>query len=54
MVRPVFIQLLIPQPEFTEDTIYMDQFAPEVVLGLDHVDKSGKLRSGESPLLKLN
>jgi len=31
-----------------EDTIYEHQFAPEDVLGLDHVDKSGKGRSGPS------
>lgn len=30
----------------TDDTIYEHQFAPEDVLGLDHVDKSGKPRSG--------
>lgn len=30
----------------TEDTIYEHQFAPEDVLGLDHVDKSGKTRAG--------
>ena len=35
----------IPHPE---DTIYEHQFAPEDVLGLDHVDKSGKGRSGPS------
>ena len=29
-----------------EDTIYEHQFAPEDVLGLDHVDKSGKARAG--------
>ncbi|PSR74161.1 hypothetical protein PHLCEN_2v10117 [Hermanssonia centrifuga] len=29
-----------------EDTIYDHKFAPEDVLGLDHVDKSGKTRSG--------
>jgi ubiquitin carboxyl-terminal hydrolase 7 len=29
-----------------DDTIYEHQFAPEDVLGLDHVDKSGKPRSG--------
>ena len=29
-----------------DDTIYEHQFAPEDVLGLDHVDKSGKTRSG--------
>lgn len=32
--------------KYTEDTIYEHQFAPEDVLGLDHVDKSGKPRSG--------
>lgn len=31
-----------------EDTIYEHQFAPEDVLGLDHVDRSGKGRSGPS------
>lgn len=30
----------------TEDTIYEHQFAPEDVLGLDHMDKSGKTRAG--------
>ena len=30
----------------TDDTIYEHQFAPEDVLGLDHVDKSGKARTG--------
>lgn len=30
----------------TEDTIYDHQFAPEDVLGLDHVDKSGRTRAG--------
>ena len=30
----------------SDDTIYEHQFAPEDVLGLDHVDKSGKPRSG--------
>jgi len=36
------------QPSYIEDddTIYDHQFAPEDVLGLDHVDKSGKTRSG--------
>ncbi|PPQ74003.1 hypothetical protein CVT26_006372 [Gymnopilus dilepis] len=36
------------QPSYIEDddTIYEHQFAPEDVLGLDHVDKSGKPRSG--------
>jgi ubiquitin carboxyl-terminal hydrolase 7 len=29
-----------------DDTIYDHQFAPEDVLGLDHVDKSGKTRIG--------
>ena len=29
-----------------EDTIYEHKFAPEDVLGLDHVDKSGKTRTG--------
>ncbi|KAF9532244.1 hypothetical protein CPB83DRAFT_847503 [Crepidotus variabilis] len=29
-----------------EDTIYEHQFAPEDVLGLDHVDRSGKTRPG--------
>ena len=30
----------------TEDTIYDHKFAPEDVLGLDHLDKSGKTRTG--------
>ena len=30
----------------TDDTIYDHKFAPEDVLGLDHVDKSGKTRTG--------
>ncbi|KAF8921385.1 ubiquitin carboxyl-terminal hydrolase 5 [Mucidula mucida] len=36
------------QPSYIEDedTIYDHQFAPEDVLGLDHVDKSGKTRIG--------
>jgi len=36
------------QPSYIEDddTIYDHKFAPEDVLGLDHVDKSGKTRSG--------
>ena len=33
---------------YPEDTIYEHQFAPEDVLGLDHVDRSGKGRSGPS------
>ena len=34
------------QTSFPEDTIYDHKFAPEDVLGLDHVDKSGKTRTG--------
>jgi len=36
------------QPAYIEDgdTIYDHKFAPEDVLGLDHVDKSGKTRTG--------
>jgi len=36
------------QPSYIEDddTIYDHQFAPEDVLGLDHMDKSGKTRRG--------
>lgn len=36
------------QPSYIEDedTIYDHQFAPEDVLGLDHLDKSNKARSG--------
>jgi len=36
------------QPSYIEDedAIYEHQFAPEDVLGLDHVDKSGKTRAG--------
>jgi len=36
------------QPSYIEDddTIYEHQFAPEDVLGLDHVDKTGKARAG--------
>ena len=30
----------------SDDTIYDHKFAPEDVLGLDHVDKSGKTRTG--------
>lgn len=30
----------------TEDIIYDHKFAPEDCLGLDHVDKSGKTRTG--------
>jgi hypothetical protein len=29
-----------------DDNIYEHKFAPEDVLGLDHVDKSGKTRTG--------
>jgi len=32
--------------DFQDDTIYEHQFAPEDVLGLDHVDKSGRARTG--------
>jgi hypothetical protein len=32
--------------DVTEDTIYEHQFAPEDALGLDHIDKSGRTRSG--------
>jgi len=42
------------QPSYIEDedTIYEHQFAPEDVLGLDHVDKSGKSRSaGEKAIV---
>ncbi|TFY81764.1 hypothetical protein EWM64_g2248 [Hericium alpestre] len=37
------------QPSYIEDddTIYDHKFAPEDVLGLDHVDKSGKTRIGQ-------
>lgn len=31
---------------WADDTIYDHKFAPEDVLGLDHVDKSGKTRTG--------
>jgi ubiquitin carboxyl-terminal hydrolase 7 len=36
------------QPTYIEDddAIYEHQFAPEDVLGLDHIDKSGKARTG--------
>lgn len=36
------------QPSYIEDedTIYEHQFAPEDALGLDHIDKSGRTRSG--------
>ncbi|KAK7693367.1 hypothetical protein QCA50_002935 [Cerrena zonata] len=36
------------QPSYIEDedTIYDHKFAPEDVLGLDHLDKSGKTRTG--------
>lgn len=36
--------LLLTPP--VDDTIYDHQFAPEDVLGLDHVDKTGKTRIG--------
>lgn len=36
----------------TEDTIYEHQFAPEDVLGLDHVDKSGKTRTGAGVVIR--
>ncbi|KAK7466969.1 ubiquitin-specific protease ubp15 [Stygiomarasmius scandens] len=42
------------QPSYIEDddTIYEHQFAPEDVLGLDHVDKSGKTRTtGEKAIV---
>ena len=39
------LEILISRPD---DTIYEHQFAPEDVLGLDHLDKSGKGRSGQS------
>lgn len=32
----------------TDDTIYEHKFMPEDVLGLDHLDKSGKSRQGNS------
>jgi ubiquitin carboxyl-terminal hydrolase 7 len=35
-----------PIDHATEDTIYEHQFAPEDALGLDHIDKSGRTRSG--------
>ena len=36
------------QPSYIEDddTIYDHKFAPEDCLGLDHLDKSGKTRTG--------
>ncbi|KAJ7582794.1 hypothetical protein C8J56DRAFT_955745 [Mycena floridula] len=36
------------QPSYIEDedTIYEHQFAPEDVLGLDHIDKTGRTRAG--------
>ena len=47
MVRVIklYIQCLT-HVKHTEDTIYDHKFAPEDVLGLDHVDKSGKTRTG--------
>lgn len=38
------------QPSYIEDddTIYDHKFAPEDVLGLDHMDKSGKARAGHA------
>ncbi len=44
--RGFFSSQRIILKEFIEDTIYEHQFAPEDVLGLDHVDKSGKTRAG--------
>ena len=38
--------LSVPPFASAEDTIYDHKFAPEDVLGLDHVDKSGKTRTG--------
>jgi ubiquitin carboxyl-terminal hydrolase 7 len=36
----------------TEDTIYDHKFAPEDVLGLDHIDRSGKARTaGEKAIV---
>ncbi|KAJ3479232.1 hypothetical protein NLI96_g9207 [Meripilus lineatus] len=39
---------MFKQPSYIEDedTIYDHKFAPEDVLGLDHLDKSGKTRTG--------
>jgi ubiquitin carboxyl-terminal hydrolase 7 len=41
--QAVFVQSI---DHVTEDTIYEHQFAPEDALGLDHIDKSGRTRSG--------
>ena len=42
----IFCMRLLTFAHLTEDTIYDHKFAPEDVLGLDHVDKSGKARTG--------
>jgi hypothetical protein len=43
--------LLFPD-NCTEDTIYEHKFAPEDVLGLDHIDRSGKARTaGEKAIV---
>jgi ubiquitin carboxyl-terminal hydrolase 7 len=44
--RGIFSSKRVILKESIEDTIYEHQFAPEDVLGLDHVDKSGKARAG--------
>ena len=46
MVRTPFDSELHCSPALVDDTIYDHKFAPEDVLGLDHVDKSGKTRTG--------
>ena len=49
MVRQIKLfttRLVLRELWWTDDTIYDHQFAPEDVLGLDHVDKSGKTRTG--------
>ena len=40
------VDLFLTDVRLLEDTIYDHQFAPEDVLGLDHVDKSGRARAG--------
>lgn len=44
--RPILLVVSLHRLDIPEDTIYDHKFAPEDVLGLDHVDKSGKTRTG--------
>ena len=42
----IYIKMVAHSDPFSDDTIYDHKFAPEDVLGLAHVDKSGKTRTG--------